>query len=231
MFFEAIRHPKVRAALDQPWLFKGVRSLIIGNQAPTRRFFRDHVKVGSDDRVLDVCCGTGDFAEMVGASEYYLGIDANREFIASAKRRFGGDASRQFSVMDATRMQFPSRSFDKVLFVNALHHFPESLVTPMLKEMARVVRGEVIILDLHKETPSPVRRFLMACDRGDHVRPLAEQRRLIASLLAIEEEGAYTVGLSAQTYFICRPKASTERVCAASEEAPAAVSRSEAAAC
>lgn len=103
------------------------------------------------DRVLDVGTGTGLVALravpfLTGGT--IIGIDHSSGMLeqASAKaRRSGLSDVVSFRQMDAEQLEFPERSFDVVLSLYALLHFPEPLLA--LRMMHRVLRpgGRIVI--------------------------------------------------------------------------------------
>jgi SAM-dependent methyltransferase len=105
----------------------------------------------ASDRVLDVGTGTGLVALRAGtfaSSGRVVGIDHSAGMLeqASAKaRRSGLGDVVTFQRMDAERLEFPDQSFDVVLSLYALLHFPDALAAA--KEMRRVLRpgGRVVI--------------------------------------------------------------------------------------
>jgi len=50
--------------LDDPRVFKAVRYPLVGAQKRTRELVQRELRAGSGESVLDVCCGTGDFADL-----------------------------------------------------------------------------------------------------------------------------------------------------------------------
>ena len=123
-----IRHPYVRAMLDLPALFTVVRYPIVGRQRRTRELIHAHLDAKAGERVLDICCGLGEFAGEV--SSEYLGIDLNPRFIEAAARRWSGAPRKSFRVMDALRMDLPDRHFDRTMWINGLHHFSDEDAAP-----------------------------------------------------------------------------------------------------
>jgi len=98
------------------------------------------------ERVLDVGTGTGivalEAAPQVGAGGKVLGIDLSEEMLQTAKRKASGTALADrlaFSKMDAEALAFGDGSFDAVLSLFALLHFPNALSA--LQEMFRVLRS------------------------------------------------------------------------------------------
>jgi ubiquinone/menaquinone biosynthesis C-methylase UbiE len=196
-------HPRLRAVLDVPALFHGVRFLLVGRQTQTRELLRRYLDVRPGERVLDVCCGVGEFAGDVDGD--YTGIDLNPRFVEAARHRYAGSPGRRFCVMDATRMEFPDQCFDKCLFVNGLHHFSDSDAVRVLSEIRRVTRERVVIVDADGTPRGLVRRILLASDRGDWMRTPASLQQLVGSVLPIRRSVSFRVGLYAELLFVCGP--------------------------
>ena len=97
--------------------------------------------------VLEVCCGSGMMAEKFArAGARVTGADFSSAAVARARergQRYHFDAT--FLVADAENLVFADHSFDIVAVHDGLHHLdnPERAV----REMARVARGGVLILD------------------------------------------------------------------------------------
>lgn len=94
-------------------------------------------------RVLDYCCGNGEFAiwlAEVGAEAY--GIDISPVSIRNAQRhadvRSVGDKVR-FEVMDAEATNFPENYFDFIVVNGVLHHLD---LRNAYKELARILKPE-----------------------------------------------------------------------------------------
>jgi SAM-dependent methyltransferase len=102
------------------------------------------------DRVLDVGTGTGLVALRASpliASNQVIGIDHSPGMLEQARAKSANSGTRgvSFRQMDAEHLDFADRSFDVVLSLYALLHFPEPLAA--LREMRRVLRpgGRVVI--------------------------------------------------------------------------------------
>jgi ubiquinone/menaquinone biosynthesis C-methylase UbiE len=199
----AAKHPRARALLDDPKVFKAVRYPLVGAQKRTKELVRRELGAGPEDSVLDVCCGTGDFAGVVDGP--YLGVDLNERFVGLAKERYAGNSSKRFEVMDATRMRLDAGSFDRAMIVNAMHHFDDDLNRGILAELSRVVRERIVIVDAIPDPEGWLSRLVIQSDRGDHVRPLPKQLGLIAEQLNIERHYTFESGFIVQVMFVCSP--------------------------
>src|SRR6266536_2082143 len=108
-------------------------------------------------RVLDVGCGTGYFARLlaqaVGPDGLVVGIDPSPEMIAYASRKAGRARNCQFQVGTAEALDFPAEHFDVVVSSLMIHHLPEDLRVPALREMRRVLRPGGTLLVAEAQAP------------------------------------------------------------------------------
>jgi SAM-dependent methyltransferase len=106
------------------------------------------------ERVLDIGCGTGELTAVLGeeTDATVVGVDADTELLAAARDRLdtaGGDTDTPtqftFAAGDATRLPFPTDSFDLVVCQALLVNLPEPAVA--LREFARVSRDLVAAVE------------------------------------------------------------------------------------
>lgn len=116
---------------------------------------RDDVREFS---VLDVGCGSGELlrliAEFARESDRLaslVGIDLNpisSETTQSESKEFSEIASVRG---DALRLPFADGSFDYAISSLFFHHLTDPQIVVALKEMSRVARRGVIVIDLHRD--------------------------------------------------------------------------------
>jgi ubiquinone/menaquinone biosynthesis C-methylase UbiE len=108
-------------------------------------------------RVLDVGCGTGYWArllaEAVGPDGLVVGIDPSPEMVAYAARKAPPGGTCRFQVGTAEALDFPSDHFDVVVNSLMMHHLPEDLRVPALREMRRVLRPDGTLLVAEAQVP------------------------------------------------------------------------------
>lgn len=151
------------------------------------------------ERVLDLCCGTGDIAFALAAQGVSVtGVDFSEPMLSVARRR-GGDAARSgatgqgpsFEQGDALALRFAERTFDAVTIGYGLRNLRS--IDSGLAEMARVTRpgGRLLVLDfgkprnavwrwlyfLHLRTAVPVMGRLLCGDADTHGYILESLRR------------------------------------------------------
>jgi len=117
-----------------------------------RLFTLDFAEVKKGDRVLDVCCGTGDQAfyyAKKGAN--VTGIDLSQRMIAFAlnEKQKRGLSDIDFKVADAMALPFQDHIFDMASISLALHEIESSKRDAVISEMKRVVKkdGYLIFID------------------------------------------------------------------------------------
>jgi demethylmenaquinone methyltransferase/2-methoxy-6-polyprenyl-1,4-benzoquinol methylase len=116
------------------------------------------------DSVLDVCCGTGDFAfaltDSVGPMGSVIGIDFSRRMldVARDKSRRNGKLV-DFRWGDATSIEFDDDRFDAATVGFGVRNIKD--IKGVFSEMARVVKpgGRVVCLEITQPSREPFRRF------------------------------------------------------------------------
>ena len=111
----------------------------------------------SEFSVLDVGCGSGEllriiaeFAAKTGRKASLTGIDLNP--ISSATTR---NESRKFPEIvsvraDALKLPFRDGAFDYAISSLFFHHLTDEQIVTVLKEMSRVARRGILVIDLHR---------------------------------------------------------------------------------
>lgn len=110
------------------------------------------LEVGPGQTVLDVGCGTGDDARLLGArvgpSGRVVGLDSSNAALAEAIRRNAGStAPVEFRLGDALELPFPPDEFDCARADRVFQHVDDP--ARALQEMVRVTRpgGKVVVFE------------------------------------------------------------------------------------
>lgn len=108
--------------------------------------------IESNHQILDVGTGTGivafEAAKKIGAGGKIRGIDLSEGMLAAASvkaKKLGLEDKIDFSKMDAENLELESGTFDRVVSLFALLHFPDPLAA--LKEIYRVMQpgGRLVV--------------------------------------------------------------------------------------
>jgi len=159
----------------------------LGRRRATYQRLVDAAGVRTGQRVLDIGCGTGYLARLlsraVGSSGQVVGIDPSAEMVEYAARKAVGSSNLRFQIGTAESLDLPADQFDVVVTSLMLHHLPEDLRVPALREMYRVLRPGGTLLAAEAQMPRHAMLRLLArlheFDRMaglvPHLAPLAEQ--------------------------------------------------------
>ncbi len=204
---------KLKDTLDNPVLFNLVQFAISGRQSLTRRLIRQGLELQAGEQLLDVCCGTGEFADV--ALGPYLGIDLNPKYIEYAAKKYGPGANhpeREFLAENIASTSFLKRglTFAKTMMINSMHHLTVEENRAVLEAVAQVTTGRFVVVDMNPTPGNPVSKFLANQDRGDYIRPLAEQVALVEPFFKVEQAYPYYSGLCGQTIIVCSTRGSGE---------------------
>ncbi len=105
------------------------------------------------DKILDVCCGTGELTKMVservGEVGEVVGIDLSPNMLSIARRKTTGVC---FIHANSENIPYPANYFDRITISFALHEMPRIARSNTLKEIYRILRndGKLLVADYHK---------------------------------------------------------------------------------
>ena len=122
------------------------------------------IKAG--DKVLDVCCGTGDqvfhYAE-TGALAYGIDLDPGMINLAEKKKKKLGLNNVSFQIADAQDLPFEDNFFDCVSISLALHEKERKVRDKIVSEMERVAKkgGGLIFMDFQVPLPKGLYSLLI----------------------------------------------------------------------
>ena len=159
-----------------------------------------HILGDGAGAVLDLGCGTGEYAPLFSA-ERYVGLDLSPPFVRYASARLRGFT---FLVGDGERLPFPDDGFHRVLVNGVIHHMDDGGADRLLGEVSRVVRpsGAVLIIeDVPSSAVNLAGRLMHAIDQGDHIRTSEAYGELIGRHLSIERTEAYRSGICEYALF------------------------------
>ncbi len=195
---ERAHNPRAYAwrLLDSPLAWKALRLILDAAFGLYRRRISLLTQWGVLDgapSVLDVGCGIGQYCSVTTGP--YLGVDMTERYIEHARRRDRHQTGREFRAANVTTLEAERQVFDIVLMVDFLHHLDDGLCENLLTTAARLSRRYVISLEPVQEQQSPLGRWIIDHDRGDHMRSFARYHTLFErSPLIIERSEELHLG-------------------------------------
>jgi SAM-dependent methyltransferase len=132
---------------------------------------RDIIRPHSDDRVLELGCGTGRILERLPPVRFYIGVDTNAHHIRSAQRRYphGG----QFICSKLTVPPRMGQKFTLVLALGLLHRLSDPEAHQVIRSAHAMLapRGRFITFDpLSQPSASWLGRLWQNRLDGPHLR-------------------------------------------------------------
>jgi SAM-dependent methyltransferase len=150
---QAMFKSKLLPPIYERWWRPLVASLLFGRgfrEEEERKIALDMLSVSPGDSVLDVGCGTGNYARHIAEAAgdgLVVGIDASQAMIASAVRR-GGGGNLAYMVGDACALPFDDGEFGRVCNICSLHMIVNGwreAVTEMVRVLAPGGRLAIVV--------------------------------------------------------------------------------------
>ena len=118
------------------------------------------------DKVLDVCCGTGDqvfYYSKTGAMAYGIDLDSKMINMAEKDRRRKNNKNVSFQTADATKLPFEDNFFDYVSISLALHEKESNVRDKVISEIKRVIKkeGSIVFIDFKIPFPNNLHSYLI----------------------------------------------------------------------
>ena len=139
--------------------------------------FIEFAGTADGERVLDVGCGTGHLANAIAAASspaQVQAFDLSPIYVADAQRR-NRDPRVNFSIGDACAIDFPDRSFDRVLSLLVLHFVPQP--QRAIAEMWRVAKPGSVVAAAVWDARGGFVANRMFFDTAAAIDPKANERR------------------------------------------------------
>jgi ubiquinone/menaquinone biosynthesis C-methylase UbiE len=106
---------------------------------------KNSIKIGSNELVLDVGCGTGLlFQSINNRTKLLVGIDTSSELLREAKKRTKSLPNTGLIRADADNIPFPNHIFDRIFAITLLQNMPNP--TKTILEMKRVSKHVAIFV-------------------------------------------------------------------------------------
>lgn len=155
---------------------------VVGGPDVAKVLVNDYVQARGGARILEIGCGPGTIVSYLPPSDY-LGFDLSSRYIELAKRRFPKarfvcERVSQFSLAN-------EQSFDLVLALGIVHHLEDAEAQQLFQIAYDALKpgGKLVTIDgVWTDDQSPAARWLLARDRGEHVRNEREYVRIASQV-------------------------------------------------
>ena len=148
----------------RPWVYDRVQRL--AGAGVVRRRLRPRLAETGGRTVLDVGAGTGLYLSCLPPSARYIWLDNDLRKLEGFRST---PPARHALLGDAACLGLRDASVDFATCTNVSHHLDDGQLARCVDELARVVRGKLILHDA-VTTARPISRLLWSLDRGSHPR-------------------------------------------------------------
>jgi len=188
------RKPMVWGFIDflaqRPAILDFLRALLENNHRGEKEVIRRELPERLAQRVLDLGCGTGIYAPFFGSD--YVGIDISPTCIKYAQQRY----AKNFQVMDAQKLDFPSESFNAIWVSGVFHHLDDAAARAILREMKRVLEknGRAVVME---DIPSQkfISKIIEGRDLGQNIRRPEDYSGLWREYFFVQKEYPVRTGV------------------------------------
>ena len=157
---------------------------VVGGPAWAKVLVGQYIQPRAGARILEIGCGPGTIAGYLPDSEY-VGFDMSSKYIEIARKRF---PQAQFICERVSQFSLAKQqSFDAVLALGVVHHLDDHEARQLFQIAYDALKsgGKLITLDgVWTNDQSPAARWLLARDRGEHVRNEGEYVNIASQVFA-----------------------------------------------
>jgi cyclopropane fatty-acyl-phospholipid synthase-like methyltransferase len=146
-------------------------------------YLSEYVKPIAGEKVLDIGCGPADILKSM-PDVHYTGFDINRDYIASAQKRFGNKGRFFCDDVGMINIEQELGTFDLVMAIGVVHHLNDAQAQQLFQLARTALRpeGRMITFDgCYVSGQSKITAWLLSRDRGKFVRAQTEYVRLASA--------------------------------------------------
>ena len=169
----------IRSVLSHPRVYEAFQD-IMGATAVRTQLVRDFIRPVEGMRILDLGCGTAEILRFLPPTVDYVGYDMSAQYIAAAQAKFATRGTFHCRLLERAEVATLA-PFDLVMGLGVLHHLDDATADQFMALARAALKpgGRVLTLDpCYAPGQNPLARFLIARDRGQHVRDEAAYRAI-----------------------------------------------------
>jgi ubiquinone/menaquinone biosynthesis C-methylase UbiE len=114
----------------------------VGEQNSKIEDILNSTQFGSNEKLLDLGCGTGFLFPHIDKARLLVGVDTSLSALREAKKRTKNRSDIALLLADADNLPFPDHTFEKIFAITILQNMPEPDKT--IAEMRRIGKPETV---------------------------------------------------------------------------------------
>ncbi len=169
----------IRSILSHPFVYVTFQK-VMGATSGRSRVVRDYVRPFPGMRILDLGCGPAEILNSMPKDIAYVGYDMSADYIASARKKFADRGTFHCRLLEEAEVA-TLEPFDLVMGVGVLHHLDDTIARQFMTIAKAALKpgGRIYTIDpCLAPGQNPIARFIIARDRGQHVRDASGYRAL-----------------------------------------------------
>jgi SAM-dependent methyltransferase len=143
---------------------------VIGGPSVAKLLVKEYIQPKAGARILEIGCGPAPIVRYLPASDY-SGFDLSPKYIELARKRY---PKAHFVCERVSQFSLPKeQSFDVVLALGIVHHLDDAEARQLFQIAHDALKpgGKLVTVDpVWADGQSPIARWLLAKDRGEHIR-------------------------------------------------------------
>ena len=174
----------IKSILSKPLIYNVLQNVLI-SKASRSDFIAKYFKPETEQRWLDIGCGTAELLELLPEGIHYLGFDGSKEYIDYASDKYKERDAEFFMEILTDRTLLELGKFDRVVATGLLHHIDDAEVINLFNIIKPVldVGGRFITIDpCYVPNQSLISKALVKRDRGQNVRGMDEYYNLAVNI-------------------------------------------------
>lgn len=171
----------------RPLIYDTVQRLVGRDYVASR--LHPYLAETANSSLVDIGAGTGLYLSSLPADVRYIWLDNDRDKLAGFQSK--GTAFPAL-LGDGAQLALKDKSVDYALCVSITHHLTDEQLLLMCRELARIVRKKLILVDA-LDTPAWQSALLWHYDRGSHPRTAEHLTSIVETAFTIKSSERFAV--------------------------------------
>ncbi|MCW8932679.1 MAG: class I SAM-dependent methyltransferase [Gammaproteobacteria bacterium] len=170
----------IKSILSYP-LFYNLFQNIIGAEDARRKFVSTYCQLETQQRWLDVGCGTAELLKHLPKDIQYVGFDTSAQYIQHAEVNYEEHNAKFYTELLTDKLLTELGLFERAIATGLLHHLDDIEVIYLFNTIKSALSEDGLFITFdpcYISDQSFISKFLIDRDRGQNVRKIEEYYEL-----------------------------------------------------